>query len=182
MGRPKALLPFQGQPLLCHILDILEPHVTERIVVAAEDQQLPALPKTVHVAMDLYPRRGPLEGLRAGLRAAKSAELFFVSSCDAALLQPEFVREMFHRFEPGDQIVVPRDGKFYHPLAAVYHRDVLPVVEELLRADQLRPFYLFERVATRIIETHDLRHVDPELRSLTNVNTPEDYERLTGEA
>jgi len=44
MGRPKSLLPFDGAPLIAHILRKLKTEFAEVIVVAAPDQELPPLP------------------------------------------------------------------------------------------------------------------------------------------
>jgi molybdopterin-guanine dinucleotide biosynthesis protein A len=73
-------------------------------------------------------------------------------------------------------------------LAALYRkRSVLPAVEELLRADRLRPAFLVEIVKSRIVDETEMRAVDPDLRTLRNLNHPEDYHRalldagLTGE-
>ena len=72
-------------------------------------------------------------------------------------------------------IVVPRDGKFHHPLSAVYRASVLPAVESLLAADRLRMRFVFEACRTREVPVEHLRAVDPNLDSLTNCNRPEDY-------
>jgi molybdopterin-guanine dinucleotide biosynthesis protein A len=66
---------------------------------------------------------------------------------------------------------------FFHPLAAAYSVTVLPHVRALLAADRLRPVFLFDAVTTRVIEPHELADVDPEFRSLRNLNTPEEYEQ-----
>jgi molybdopterin-guanine dinucleotide biosynthesis protein A len=39
----------------------------------------------------------------------------------------------------------------------------------------LRPFFLLERARAREVDIDELRAVDPELASLRNTNTPEDY-------
>jgi molybdopterin-guanine dinucleotide biosynthesis protein A len=70
---------------------------------------------------------------------------------------------------------VPRDAAQYHPLAAAYRTSVWPHVEQLLQSDRLRPVYLFSRVPTREVPVADLRAVDPDLRTLWNVNGPRDY-------
>jgi len=72
-------------------------------------------------------------------------------------------------------IAVPKDGKFHHPLAAVYRNSVLAEAQQLLNAEQRRPFFLFEQVDTLEVPVDQLRTVDPGLASLTNLNTPEDY-------
>ena len=77
----------------------------------------------------------------------------------------------------GVSCVVPRVGGYHHPLAAAYRLDVLPHVRDLLAADRLRPVFLFDAVPTRVVEAGELADIDPDLRSLRNLNTPEDYAR-----
>src|SRR5438034_650269 len=62
-----------------------------------------------------------------------------------------------------------------NPLAAVYRTTVLPHVQELLAADQLRPAFLFDRVQTVRVPVEELRSADPQLATLRNLNRPEDY-------
>ena len=73
------------------------------------------------------------------------------------------------------QAVVPVEEDFHHPLAAVYHTSVLPRIETLIDADRMRPVYLFHEVKTRRVPIDELRAVDPELRTLANLNYPQDY-------
>jgi molybdopterin-guanine dinucleotide biosynthesis protein A len=77
---------------------------------------------------------------------------------------------------PGEGIciAVPHVGGYHHPLAAAYRIEVLPEVRRLLAADRLRPVFLFESVPTRTIAAAEL----PDLDSLVNVNTPEEYEAV----
>ena len=49
-------------------------------------------------------------------------------------------------------------------------------VRRLLAEDRLRPTFLFEMVPTRMVEAAELAEVDPNLESLRNLNTPEEYE------
>jgi len=73
------------------------------------------------------------------------------------------------------QIAVMDIDGFPHPLSAVYRRDTLPHVESLLENDKLRPVFLFDAVRTRRVRPEEMISVDPELRTLRNLNTPEDY-------
>ena len=74
-----------------------------------------------------------------------------------------------------NDIAVPQDGRFHHPLAAVYRTRVAQQVQQLLDDDRLRPVYLFARVKTREVPVDTLRPVDPQLASLENVNCRADY-------
>ena len=144
--------------------------------MAAQEQELPALPAEVIVTRDEREAKGPLEGLRAGLKALPpSVDAAYVTSCDVPLLVPGFVERMLELLGEHDIAVMEIDG-FTHPLSAVYRRSVLPQVEALLAQDRLRPFFLFEAMRTRRVTPAEMREVDPDLRTLRNLNTREDYE------
>lgn len=179
MGTSKAMLPFGDELMLQRVVRLVgEVVATEDIVVvAAERQDLPDLPAGVSVARDAHEGRGPLEGLAAGLSAVSDrVDAVYATSCDVPLLVPAFVERMFGLLAAHD-IVVPRDGKFHHPLAAVYRVAVLDHVQKLLADDRLRPFFLFEQVDTREVPVEELRAVDPKLATLENLNHPDDYQR-----
>ncbi len=175
MGRPKAGLPFGPELMLQRVVRLLGQVVEPLVVVAAVQQELPPLSPQVRVVRDRRENRGPLEGLRAGLEALQGcADAAYATSCDVPLLVPPFVQMMLQRLD-GHQVAVPVDGEFHHPLAAVYRTDVLPEVQSLLAADQLRPRFLFDRVRTCCVPVEELRAVDPDLLTLANLNTPADY-------
>jgi molybdopterin-guanine dinucleotide biosynthesis protein A len=190
MGRPKAWLPFGGEPLLARVVRRIGEAAAPIVVVAAPEQEVPPLPADVTIVRDAVSGRGPLQGILAGLTALEGrASAAFVSSTDAPFLHPELVRCLEALRADGDHdVAVPRAQGHYHPLSAVYRTSVAPVVRDLLDRDMRRPFFVFERVRTRFAEEGDLlagevlRAADPELRSLRNINTPEDYEAALREA
>ena len=176
MGSPKALLPFGPETMLQRVVRLLRDVVQPVVVVAAPDQALPDLPSDVILTRDEEEGRGPLEGLRAGLRALPDAvDAAYVTSCDVPLLVPAFVREML-AFAAGHDVAVMEIEGFAHPLSAVYRRRTLPHIEDLLAHDRLRPVFLFERVSTRRVHPHEITS-DRELHTLRNLNTPDDYQR-----
>ena len=185
MGRPKAWLPFGPEVLLQRTVRILAEVVNPVVVVAAPDQELPDLPASVLVARDDREHLGPLNGLGTGLAALVGrAEVAYLSACDVPFLLPTLVRRVVDRLGDAD-ICLPEAGGFKHPLAAAYRVRVRPVVDELVAANQLRPIALTERVRTRVLTAAEITDIDPELDSLRNVNTPDEYEaalRLAGYA
>jgi len=182
MGVPKATLPFGPETMLQRVVRLLGTVVSPIVVVAAREQSLPPLPDDVVVTHDEREQRGPLEGLRAGLKALPSSVQFaYITSCDVPLLVPEFVDRMVELLGDHDIAVMEIDG-FPHPLSAVYRRDTLPHVESLLENDKLRPVFLFDAVRTRRVRPEEMISVDPELRTLRNLNTREDYLAALAEA
>lgn len=175
MGLPKATLPFGPEVMLVRIVRLLRGIVNPVFVVAAADQQLPDLGANVTVVRDRHENRGPLAGLYAGLLAARDqVEAVYATSCDVPLLQPEFVARLVELLGDKD-IVVPVEGDFIHPLAGVYRTRLVLRIEELLAAEQFRPRHLIDHSISRKVSVNDLREVDPELSSLLNLNTAEDY-------
>jgi molybdopterin-guanine dinucleotide biosynthesis protein A len=175
MGRSKAMLPFGPERMLQRVVRLLGEAVAPVVVVAACDQELPELPPEVIVVRDRRPDLGPLEGLAAGLAAVEGRrEAAMVTACDVPLLLPEYVRRLV-ALSAGYEATVPHVGGFDEPLSAVYRTSVLAGIENLLAEGRMRPVYLFDRVRTRRVTEQELADVDPGLRSLANVNTPEDY-------
>jgi molybdopterin-guanine dinucleotide biosynthesis protein A len=182
MGVPKATLPFGTETMVQRVVRLLGTVVSPVIVVAARGQSLPALPDEVRVARDEREARGPLEGIRAGLSALPaSTDAAYITSCDVPLLVPAFVERMIDLMGDHDIAVMEVDG-FPHPLSAIYRRDTLPHVERLLAGDRLRPVFLFEAVRTRRVKPKEMEVVDPDLRTLRNLNTPEDYRAALADA
>ena len=175
MGREKAWLPVGDETMLARVVRILSGVVSPIVVVAAQGQELPELPQGVLLARDEHDSLGPLAGIAAGLaRLAGECDAAYVSSCDAPLLAPAFVEKMIDSLDDYD-LVIPRDGKFHHPLAAVYRTSLAPAIEAQVAARRLRTAYMLHLCKAREIDVAELRAVDPELRSLWNINTPDDY-------
>jgi molybdopterin-guanine dinucleotide biosynthesis protein A len=177
MGRPKAWLPFGNEVMLQRVVRLLGEVVRPLVLVAAPDQNVPPLPAEITVVRDEERGRGPLQGLAAGLSALQGqVEAAYLSSCDVPFLRPNFVRRMIELL--GEQaICVPFVNGYHHPLAGVYRVTIADTVTKLLAENRLRPIFLFESCATRIVEAGELIDVDSDFQSLRNLNTPEDYQR-----
>lgn len=176
MGRPKALLPFNGEPLIVHIVRALQNLFPDIVVVAAPDQELPRLPATL--VRDEVPFQGPVGGIYYGLKAA-AGKFCFVTSCDVAFLNFSLIAHLLSKISHHD-VVVPFWENRFQPLHAVYRRSVLPLLKEQLRRGELRPIFLYDKVRTRKIGAAEIRRFDPEGLSFLNMNTPADYEAALG--
>jgi len=177
MGRHKALLEFDGLTLLertVRTLETLRPAVQEVFVVGAwpEYRTLP-----LRVVPDDVPNAGPLGGIATALRAAIS-ERVLVVACDMPRLSTCLMSAMLDAV--GDeQVLVPivRDAEGvprYEALHAIYARECLPAIEDQIRAGELKVTSFYPFVTVRELDEEWLRAHDPDLESLTNVNTPEE--------
>ena len=173
MGRPKAMLPFAGEPLIVHVVRVLETMFAEIVVVAALDQELPVLPGML--VRDQVAYLGPVSGMCHGL-SASTKDVCFVTSCDAPFLNRPLIAHLLSQISDVD-VVVPFWQERLQPLHAAYRTSVLPLLEAQLERGELRPILLYDKVRTRKIQKDDILRFDPDGLSFLNVNTPEDYEQ-----
>ncbi len=171
MGRPKAMLPFGGEPLIVQVLRRLESLFPDLVVVAAPEQELPDLPATL--VRDEVAYQGPVGGICYGLGACNGAA-GFVTSCDVPFLSLPLISFLTSRLTDHDVVVPYWEGRL-QPLHAVYRRSVLPLLKRQLRRGELRPVFLYDKVRTLKVEEDEVRTLDPDGSSFFNMNTPEDY-------
>jgi len=172
MGRPKALLPFDGEPLIAHVLRKLREMFAEAVVVAAPEQELPELPATI--VRDEVAYQGPVSGIYHGLKASRK-EICFVTSCDAPFLNLRLIGHLLAEI-PDYDVVVPFWEDRLQPLHAIYRTSVAPLFKEQLSRGELRPILLFDKVRTRRVDADEIRRWDPEGLSLLNMNSPDEYQ------
>jgi molybdopterin-guanine dinucleotide biosynthesis protein A len=175
MGTPKALLRFDDEPLIVHVVGTLRRIFDDIVVVAAPGQELPSMPVTL--VRDEVAYQGPVGGICYGLRAARG-EVAFVSSCDSVFLNGRLIEHLLEQSAACD-VVVPHWHDRFQPLHAVYRRSVLPLLEEQLARGELRPVFLFDKVRTCRIDEDEIRRFDPDGASFFNMNTPDDYAEAT---
>jgi molybdopterin-guanine dinucleotide biosynthesis protein A len=175
MGRPKAWLPVGGEFMLQRVVRVMRDAVQPMIVVAAPGQNVPLVPPEVTIIRDDMEGRGPLQGLVTGLQALEGkAEAAFLAACDMPFLTTSFVRSVVGALR-AEWAIVPRVAGRLHPLAAAYSLAALPTLVSELAADRVRMTDLFAHLPTRFLEEDELRIADSGLRSLFNINTPDEY-------
>jgi molybdenum cofactor guanylyltransferase len=190
MGTPKAALEWHGSTLLRRTVGIVARATGGPVVVVrAAGQDLPELPGHVTVVDDPREGRGPVQGIAAGLAAlAGQAEAAFVTSTDLPFLHPAFVRRVLRVLGPqdgghsgGPDVALPVARGYPQPLAAAYRTGLAGLAERLVKEDRLRPAFLFAECAVTRLEDAQLltdpvlAALDPDLDSVLNVNTPDDY-------
>jgi len=179
MGKPKAWLELSGETFLHRIVRIVSSVADPVVVVAARGQELPPLPCGIERIDDAFENCGPLVGLLAAMEAMQDrADAFYASSCDVPLLKAEFASAVIAGLNGDCDIAVPIHGGFRQPLAAAYRTNLAASARSLVEAGRLRPGCLFELHTTRDLEASHFSSYDPELESMRNVNTPEEYAAL----
>jgi molybdopterin-guanine dinucleotide biosynthesis protein A len=174
MGQDKRFLHVGEMTLFERSLAVLRSVFQDVLVVIAQDS--PPLQADVPVIRDLVPDCGSLGGLYTGLMQAATSYVFVVA-CDMPFLDPRAVQYVAGLKHQGD-IVMAKRGEGLQPMHAIYSRRCLPVMEEMLKAHDLKIQKIVRHptLQVRFITETELSGIDPDGRSFLNVNTPSDLE------
>jgi molybdenum cofactor guanylyltransferase len=175
MGADKAFLKLAGVPMIEHVLRAMR-EVCSSVIIVTKRPHLYAGFNAM-VVTDADGRQGPLTGIYSGLLTS-TEEYNFVAACDMPFLNPRLISSMMD-LSVGYDITVPAFGGFFEPMHAVYHRDLLPVIEGRIRRDAQQIRALFREARVRYVTEQELDCHDPGRRSFVNINTPQEYEEAT---
>ena len=189
MGQDKALMPFGAESMLQRTVRIVGKVVPPQnvVVVAGADQELPALPADTRIVRDGERSRGPLPALLLGLcTLPRLTDAAFVAGCDAPLLKSELVEWLLKRLaqlhdpaavSPVDAIV-PSERQCLHALCAAYRRTCRVAIAAAARIGEqsLQGVITSRLINAELVPVDALRSADPNLDSLVNCNTPQEYE------
>lgn len=169
-GQEKALLSFQGQPLLQHILTRLRPQVSQvwlNVNRERERYQIFQCPQFSDVDSGFL---GPMEGMRSAWETLTSDWIVFVP-CDNPCLPKNLMvrfREVYQQ-TPAPILVVD-DGQRLQPLYCLMHRSQYAALQEAVQKGHLSVRrWVLERPHQRV----DFSDVG---ESFSNLNFLSDFE------
>jgi molybdenum cofactor guanylyltransferase len=180
MGPDKALLPFDGRPLVIYVADVVH-RACGKVTLVGSRAKYDGL--GLPVIEDLTPGLGPLGGIHTALIHSRDEHSIIVG-CDMPYVSSEFLKHLIELAEQSHaDVVIPKSREFtYEPLCAVYGAACLPVVEHAIRNGDRKISRVLERVRVRIVTTAEWQVFDSDGRLFSNLNTPEEYQRAVAAA
>jgi molybdopterin-guanine dinucleotide biosynthesis protein A len=172
MGREKALIEVDGQPLIARVAALLAPIFPQICVVTSQPDVAYA---AGHPAItDTYANHGPLGGIHSALTYFQAPT--FIVACDMPFLNAPFIGYMASTFQ--SDALVPEGNAGPEPLHAIYSHSLVDFFETHLRSDQKTPSIrrLLGRIDTHFIPAETIQIYDGTLRCFSNWNSPEDIE------
>jgi molybdenum cofactor guanylyltransferase len=173
MGQDKALLDFEGRPLLLRQMELARKAGAREVHVSVRhDGAYGSF--GISTVTDDRPGCGPISGLIAGLRRS-SKPLLLALAIDLPFVSPRFLRRLIAVCGPGLGSV-PRSGNFFEPLAAYYPLEMLRLFEEARDKAEfgLQPV-IHKGIEQALLRAYDLAEKDAFL--LQNWNTPSSLRR-----
>jgi len=173
MGIDKAWLEIGGQSLIERTLASVRT-VTPSVAIIANTEGYGSL--GVPVFADAHQGVGPLEAVRVALSNTPTNRVLLVA-CDLPFLTPELFSFLLNIPSISQAVVPLSSDNQLEPLCAIYCKDSLGVVRDLIKRGERKMAKLFEEVPTRFVKFEEIRELDGANLFFENINTPEDYER-----
>jgi molybdenum cofactor cytidylyltransferase len=179
MGFPKALLPIGGDVFLTRILGTLEPLGLEDCIVVLGRQAARILPFLPHfgtrVVVNFNPDAGQLSSIQIALSGLDSSQSCLIWPVDQPGISRNLVRALIQLFrDSGAPLALPCvGGKNGHP--ALFRGTLFQEILETPVQEGLKKMVLRHREEAALLVTD-------EVAAIEDVDTPEDYLRLTGES
>ena len=174
MGRDKAMLDVRGMPFIQLVYQTLSEIFPEVVVVTNEPERYEFL--DCRMVSDLYPGKGTLAGIHAGLAACGTGRAFVVG-CDMPFLNTRLIRRLVESDEDVDALV-PRTPDGQQPLHAVYNVSCLPVMERHLWEGDISVLAVLDDLRVRIVLPEEIARFDSNFKSFININTPLEYDQM----
>lgn len=181
IGINKALTPLSGTPMIFYAV-ARSLQVTEKVVVViSRDDAVAAfrkvLPKNVTVLRDSVSRRSPLVGMLTGLESVLgTVDYSAVVPCDSPFIRPKVLQHLLQVAEGHDAAIPVWPNGYIEPLHSVYEvQNTVRAIKRALRTERSSNRDMIKHLKNvKYVPVEELRSYDPELRTLFNVNRPED--------
>jgi molybdopterin-guanine dinucleotide biosynthesis protein A len=176
-GQEKYFFTYQGKTFIDRLIASLSQVVDEIILVARDPEQCRRFNRIegIRCITDIRTGTGPIGGLHAGALAARGEEIF-VSACDMPCVDPRIVTLLFSRIGGYDAAIPCWNADMLEPLHAVYRRSAL--VRYLEDHDSFSLRTMVKSLNTSYVPMGEIRAIDHDLTTFTNINKIEDLERI----
>ena len=184
MGRDKGSMIIQDKPMIKHILTTLNHQINEAIIVLNDQKRIGKYnefinPKdytyTIKFVEDKIKDKGPMSGIMTGLSQI-SSNYALILPCDSPYISKNYINTIFNENNEKYQAIVPYHNnenklKTSEPLHSIYHKSIIPEIEELISKDILHIKGLIEKIDTKFVLIDNKKIEKKEFR---NLNRPED--------
>ena len=170
MGRDKALLLLQDEPLLARSIRLLG-SVADQVRIVGSVSKFHEFGEVVE---DLFPGCGPLGGIHSAL-ATSSTELNLMLAVDMPFVSSDLLAFLLTQARNTNAIAtVPRIHGGWQPLCAVYRKEFRALAEDGLKSGSYKIDRLFEQTRLCEVSSAELTRQGFSPDQFQNLNTPED--------
>ncbi len=173
MGQDKALLQLNNERFIDRLTREFRPCGDVFLSVAKKGDYADLGLETV---ADEHDSIGPIEGIRQALLYA-AEEYVFVCAADMPFLKKEMAYYLAEFVSSDYDAYVFCDEKRAHPLCAIYHKSLLPLIEELIAKGKYRLNGILAGARTKYV---DLSYSCFDKNCVRNINTRDEFLSIGG--
>jgi molybdopterin-guanine dinucleotide biosynthesis protein A len=178
-GRDKALVEFDGEPLITRLCRVLQAATSAsvRIIGAAEKYGQIG----VECIADRWPGEGPLGGIITALETSKLPEnkssWSLIIGCDMPFLTTDWLQYIATRAQVSKaEIVAPESEHGLEPLCACWRTTAAAPLTRTFESGVRRVSDAMRQLPMELLDAIDWKRFDKSDRLFWNMNTPTDYE------
>ena len=176
-GNVKGLLKINEVTFLEQIVGVLEYFSTiylsvNKIFSSEEIKKYEEM--GLSVIVDIYDDIGPMGGMYSSLKNCKE-DYLFITACDMPFINKDLINELQANIKNNIDVVLFSKNKLLYPLGAIYSKNVLSSMKELIDNKEYKPLKLIRNSNFLELLLEDTDLSDDVFK---NINTPEEYEQL----
>ncbi|MCG6550736.1 MAG: molybdenum cofactor guanylyltransferase [Candidatus Magnetominusculus sp. LBB02] len=166
----KAFIEIDGVAIIDRTLSLMA-GLFDEIIISTNQPEI-FFPKCEVLIGDVLPERGPATGVLSCLMNIKNERAFF-AACDMPFIDAELI-ELLALCPSEYDAVVPLHMGRPEPLAAIYHKRIIPVLAKSIENGVKSLAAILKTINTKYVAENDVQKTDPHGRGFININTPED--------
>lgn len=170
-GEDKGLCTLGGKRMIDYPLEALK-DICDEIIISSNDDRYFNL--GYKVIPDVIKNIGPLGGIHTALSESNTDDNIIIS-CDMPFVDKALL-EYILRNKENALIASAFEGKYVEPLCSYYHKDILPLIEDMITNKRFKLQRLLEKANyKKIIINNKLDFYEEHL--FLNINTQIEYHK-----
>jgi molybdopterin-guanine dinucleotide biosynthesis protein A len=171
MGTDKAFLELKGRTLLDRTMALLS-EISADVRIVGGREKFGGFGRVIE---DEFAGHGPLGGIHAALRTSQ-ADMNLILAVDMPFVEARFLEYLVNEARRCRAVVtLPRAGRGWQPLCAVYRKNFAEPAEKALREGRNKIDPLFSQVEVRVLDEDELAKQGFSSEMFRNLNTPEEF-------
>ncbi|PEK99744.1 molybdenum cofactor guanylyltransferase [Bacillus sp. AFS017336] len=173
-GKPKMFEMYKNKFLYEYSVQALEGNSISPIVISTNEKLVPYFSKNdleFVIEGETEEYQGPLYAMYNAFSKIQNIDWYFVLACDTPFITAGFVRKMIALLKDSNvDVILPIQSDKLQPLFALYHRDCIGKMNEILDKNNRKLQLLFDEVNVLTVP------FSKDERIFKNINRPEDWQ------
>ena len=167
-GRDKGLIKLNNKPLVQHLIDRIQPQVSNIIISANRNIESYESFSFEVLTDDLTDYAGPLAGILKALQHCQT-EWLLVVPADSPFIPHDLALRLSENIKD-NKIAIPDDGKYLQPTFALIHKSLTPSLKKFLQQGERKTRVWMQQQDHSIVDFSDQVH------AFININTEDELQ------